>query len=218
MGLPLSVGVFYDVSSVDGHDADSGRSLGALSEGALKAAVVGGDASAFEEVVRRYRNDVYRLAYHFLRNREDAWDVSQEVFVKAFRGLKRFRGDASMKTWLMRITSNHCKDYFKKRRLQTVSFEEVGGQDSLAGGSGPGPDGVVSGRETGAAIVSALSGLSVKHRTAFVLREFEGLAYEEMASVMGCSVGTVMSRLFHARRKLQGALIRMGVVEDCEHE
>lgn len=217
-GIALPLEVLYDVISVDGNDEGKRQAYDALSDGALTAAVEGGDASAFEEVVRRYRNDVFRLAYYFLRNREDAWDVSQEVFVKAYRGLKKFRGDSSMKTWLMRITSNHCKDYFKKRRLKTVALDNVGGDGSALGEVGMGPDGILSARETGEAVMTALSDLSVKHRTAFVLREFEGLSYEEMADVMGCSPGTVMSRLHHARKKLQAALIRMGVVEGYSDE
>ena len=168
-----------------------------------------GEFRAFEELVRRYRNDVFALAYHFLRNREEAWDTSQEVFIKAHRSLKRFRGDASFKTWLMRITANQCKDYLKKRRLATVSYNDALEAENAAS---PvlGPDHTAEANELGEAITTALDGLSFKHRTAFVLREFEGLSYEDMAQVMGCNVGTVMSRLHHARKKLQSSLQRMG--------
>ena len=168
-----------------------------------------GDFAAFEQLVRTYRNDVYGLAYHFLRNREEAWDISQEVFIKTHRSLARFRGDSSFKTWLMRITANQCKDYLKKRRLDAVPFnEEVETHDAPTGVLGP--DASVEAHELGDAIKQALDALPFKHRTAFVLREFDGLSYEEMAQVMECNIGTVMSRLHHARKKLQYSLKRMG--------
>lgn len=168
-----------------------------------------GDFAAFEQLVRTYRNDVYGLAYHFLRNREEAWDISQEVFIKTHRSLARFRGESSFKTWLMRITANQCKDYLKKRRLDAVPFNEaVETHDAPTGVLGP--DASVEAHELGDAIKQALDALPFKHRTAFVLREFDGLSYEEMAQVMECNIGTVMSRLHHARKKLQNSLKRMG--------
>ncbi|MFA6243362.1 MAG: sigma-70 family RNA polymerase sigma factor [Candidatus Hydrogenedentales bacterium] len=169
-----------------------------------------GDYYAFEELVRQYRNDVYGLAYHFVRNREEAWDISQEVFVKAHRSLGRFRGDSSFKTWLLRITANQSKDFLKKRRLDTVSYNDaLGAENAPSPVQDPGQ--TAEAKEVGEAIVEALNGLPFKHRTAFVLREFEGLSYEEMAKAMGCTLGTVMSRLHHARKKLQLSLQRMGI-------
>lgn len=190
---------------------------GVQTDSALVARSRDGDFQAFEELVRRYRNDVYGVAYHFMRNREEAWDVSQEVFIKAHRGLKRFRGDASFKTWLLRITSNQCKDHLKKRRLDTVPFDEaIETHDSMSAHTDPAHDAEV--HEMGDAIMQALDTLSHKHKTAIVLRELEGLSYEEMASAMECSIGTVMSRLHHARRKLRDALVRTGIVGDDGHE
>jgi RNA polymerase sigma-70 factor (ECF subfamily) len=168
-----------------------------------------GDVEAFEYLVKRYRNEVFALAYHFLRSREQAWDVAQEVFIKAYNALTQFRGDASFKTWLMRITANQCKDYLKKRRLETVSFDDSrlteNAQSHMLA-----PDHSLEAAEIGMAIEKALDKLSHKHRTAFILREFEGLSYDEMAEVMNCSIGTVMSRLHHARKKLQKSLTQMG--------
>jgi RNA polymerase sigma-70 factor (ECF subfamily) len=171
-----------------------------------------GDFAAFEALVRQYRNEVYALAYHFVRNREDAWDVSQEVFIKAYRSLGSFRGEASFKTWLMRITANQCKDILKKRRVETVEYNDALETHELGSAHGRGRDPAWSAeaKETGTAILKALDSLSVKHRTAFVLRELHGLSYEEMAQVMGCSLGTVMSRLHHARKRMQASLQKMG--------
>lgn len=185
--------------------------MGRVSDGdaGLVSQAKSGDFRAFEELVRRYRNDVFALAYHYLRNREEAWDVSQEVFIKAHRSLGRFRGDASFKTWVLRITANQCKDYLKKRRLDTVSYNDaLEAEHAASPVLGPGHS--AEAKELGEAIAKALESLSFKHRTAFVLREFEGLSYEEMARIMGCTMGTVMSRLHHARKKLQHSLQRMG--------
>jgi len=210
MSIPLESGVLYDMAPVEGDRKYS--TMRDEADAIVVSLAQKGDPAAFEELVRRYRNDVFALSYHYLHDREEAWDISQEVFIKAHRGLGRFRGDASIKTWLLRITANRCKDYFKKRRLRTVALEDRNGaQDAPA--RDVGPEREASARELGDAINAALAALSEKHRTAFVLREYEDMSYEEMSGVMGCSVGTVMSRLHHARKKLQRALIAMGVVE-----
>lgn len=171
-----------------------------------------GHYGAFEELVRRYRNDVYALAVRYVRNREEAWDIAQESFIKAHRGLRRFRGDASFKTWMLRITANQCKDYLKKRRVPTVAMEDLGGADHAASQASR-PDQAAGASELGAQIEAALDQIGHKHKLAFILREYEGLSYEEMAAAMNCSMGTVMSRLHHARKKLQRILRHMGVVE-----
>lgn len=208
--MDLAVG--YDTSPVDESMPTRAGALREASDVDLVTWSNNGEYHAFEELVRRYRNDVYSLAYHFVRNREEAWDISQEVFIKAHRALRRFRGESSFKTWLMRITSNQCKDFFKKRRLATVAFDEVIREDHVAG-SEDSPRRALETQELGQAISTALSRLSEKHRTAIILRELEGLSYEEMAEVMACSQGTVMSRLHHARKNLQHELSRMGVVD-----
>lgn len=179
-------------------------------EPALVARAQAGEYQAFEELVRLYRNDVFAVSFHFVHNREDAWDISQEVFVKAFKALNRFRGDASFKTWLLRIASNQCKDFLKKRRLKTVSFDETILAEAASATTDE-PRQLLENKELAAAIQKALDGLSHKHRTAFILREYEGLSYEDMANVMECNLGTVMSRLHHARKKLQKSLRQQGV-------
>jgi RNA polymerase sigma-70 factor (ECF subfamily) len=205
--------ILYDVVPVEENAQAKPRDVREEGDKTLVARARSGEPDAFEELVRRYRNDVFALSFHYLRDREEAWDIAQEVFIKAHRALARFRGDASFKTWLLRITANRCKDFFKKRRLQTVSFDEaIGSENHRSPALDPERNFEVA--ELGRAIQTALDSLPEKHRTAFVLREFEGLSYENMASVMGCSMGTVMSRLHHARKKMQQALIAMGVVED----
>lgn len=215
MSVPLRWSLVYDRRPVDSAARDDAREDAARAEARMVAAAQAGDIAAFEGLVQRYRNDVYALAYHYLRNREEAWDVSQEVFIKAYRGLARFRGDAALKTWLLRIAANQCKDQLKKRRLDTLPFDDARASEA-PGAAHLEPAHAARARELGRAIDAAVAELSEKHRTAFLLREYEGLSYEEMAEVMQCNLGTVMSRLHHARKKLQNSLIRQGVVEDVK--
>jgi RNA polymerase sigma-70 factor (ECF subfamily) len=186
------------------------------SDAVLVASARTGDYSAFETLVRCYRNDVYRFAWHFVRNREDAWDLSQEVFVKAYQGLASFRGDAPFKAWLLRITANHCRDFIKRRRLDLVQFDGNPAAENTPSAILR-PNQAAQARELGQHIDRAIQSLPEKHRTAFLLREVEGLSYEEMAQAMQCNLGTVMSRLHHARRKLQAMLNRVGLGEGSDH-
>lgn len=216
MGVLLNMSMLYDSRRMNAVTAAVIPDPHGADDAALVASAQTGDRYAFEELVRRYRNDVYALSYHFLKNREEAWDISQEVFIKAYQSLARFRGEARFKTWLLRITANTCKDQFKKRRLDTVPFD-----DALDAGhppsATPDPGAQTRARELGVAIEQAIAQLPAKHRTAFMLREYQGLSYQEMAEAMHCNLGTVMSRLHHARRRLQNTLIAMGFMEGAPH-
>lgn len=208
MGATFETLLRYDSAMTDGNIEDEAR-LAAQEDIALVERARGGDTAAFEALVRKYRNQVYALSHHFMHDREDAWDISQEVFVKAYRSLAGFRGEASFKSWLLRITANHCKDQLKRRRLDVVPLDEAIGGD---GKDGPAhPDRKVEMSELGRAIEAAVASLPPKHQMAFVLREYQGMSYEEMATAMDCNLGTVMSRLHHARKKLQDALNTMGM-------
>lgn len=209
----LDVSIAMDDFIAESRDEGNAAALPDCDDSALVNLARSGDYPAFEELVKRYRNDVFGLAYHYLRHREDAWDISQEVFIKAHRAIASFRGDASIKTWLLRITANRCKDFFKKRRLITVSLDAPDYLNQHEGAIA-GPEQVLASSEIGAQIHEALNTLSEKHKMAFVLRELEGMSYDRMSQVMGCSLGTVMSRLHHARKNLQHSLIAMGVMED----
>jgi len=210
MSVALDMGFRYDAAVRD----ESGNETAPhaeIDDILLANRARSGDIAAFEELVRRYRNQVYALSHHFVRNREEAWDISQEVFIKAHRYLGGFRAEASFKSWLLRIAANHCKDHLKRRRIEAVSLDESIGTDAPATGGDPGQN--AANAELARAIDTAVASLPEIHQTAFILREYQGMSYEEMAQTMGCNLGTVMSRLHHARKKLQNALIRMGVVE-----
>lgn len=183
----------------------------AIEDAELTAKAQAGDTAAFEDLVRRYRNEVYALCFYFTRNREDAWDLSQEVFIKAWRALGRFRGDSSFKTWLMRIAANHSKDHLKKRRLQVTAYDDALGIAETRSYQNPRRQAEAS--EIGQAIDAAVQQLPPKLQLTFILREYQGLSYQEMADVMECNVGTVMSRLFNARKRLRKILAPLGLLE-----
>jgi len=166
-----------------------------------------GDQEAFRQLVERYQRRVYAVAFGIIRNRDDAWDVAQEAFVKAYRNLTRFQGNSGFYTWLYRITYNLCIDTMRSRsRRSFVEMDSTRMLQAAAAKEAPPethPAETAARRELAQVIETALGELSEKHRAIIVLREIEGLSYEEMAEVLKVSKGTVMSRLFHARRKLQ---------------
>jgi RNA polymerase sigma-70 factor (ECF subfamily) len=171
-----------------------------------------GELEAFEGLVARYRNRVFGLAYGMLRNEADATDVAQETFIRAWQGIRKFKNDSAFYTWLYRITTNLCIDYVRRRnRRPTGEFqEEIKSEVEPSVGTppsnNPSPRAEIQNRELGAQIDAALAQLSPEHRAVVQLREFEGLDYSEIARAVGCSIGTVMSRLFYARKHLQKLL------------
>ncbi len=173
---------------------------------------VGGDRSAFGSLVERYQKRVYAVAFGIVRDREDAWDVAQEAFVKAFKNLDRFEGDSTFFTWMYRITYNLAIDHYRSRgRRETgVDLDERGVERALQAEDRPNlggdPDQMSDRAELSRVLHEAMGKLSDKHRAIIVLREVEGLSYEEIAAVLGIAKGTVMSRLFHARKNLQTLL------------
>ena len=171
-----------------------------------------GDARAFDSLVTRYRGKVYGMCYHLVQNEQDAWDLAQDAFIKAWRALASFKGDSSFYTWIYRIAHNAGYDWLRKKRIQGEGeFDDEIGKPIAAGAEAVPkgdrrPDEVLKNRELGDRIKDAIAQLSPDHRTAILLRDVEGLSYEEIAEVMGISLGTVMSRLFYARKKLQELL------------
>lgn len=171
-----------------------------------------GDMPAYETLVHRYRNKVYALAYSMLRNEQDATDLCQETFVRGWQAIRSFRKNASFYTWVYRITTNLGIDFIRKRdRRPTTGFEEGIEPDTAASvqeppSVNPSPRKEAQRRELREQIDAALLELSAEHRAVIQLREFDGLEYAEIAKVVGCSIGTVMSRLHYARKHLQRLL------------
>ena len=170
-----------------------------------------GDMAAFEELVARHRDKIYARAFSMLRNEEEATDLSQEAWVKGWQRLVQFQGDSSFATWMTRIVINLCLDQLRKnKRVRSESIdemnEETGGVERQLPVLTPNPTEGLERSELRARIDKALGQLSSEHRTVLVLHEFEDLEYKLIAKKMGCSIGTVMSRLFYARRKMASLL------------
>lgn len=171
-----------------------------------------GELRAYELLVNRYRQRVYAHAFGMLRNEQDATDIAQEAFVRAWNGMGKFKNDSSFYTWIYRITTNLCIDLVRRRTRQpTTSFEETIEPQTDASvaespSTNPSPVEEAQRGELRAQIDAALLELSPEHRAVIRLREFEGLDYAEIAKVMKCSIGTVMSRLHYARKHLQKLL------------
>jgi RNA polymerase sigma-70 factor (ECF subfamily) len=171
-----------------------------------------GDRDAFRELVERYQRKIASLALGMLRNREDALDIVQETFAKAYQNLERFKGDAAFYTWVYRIAVNLCVDHQRRGAKQPLAPFEV---DDRGEGPAPGlPDGPrpdqpfdrARDAEIARRVHEAVRELTPEHRAVILLREVEGLSYSEISQVLDCPKGTVMSRLHYARRQLQGHL------------
>ncbi len=185
-----------------------------LSDERLVKAAQKGDMTAFEELVARHRDKLYARAFSLMRNEDEAIDLSQEAWVKGWQRLKQFHGDSSFVTWMTRIVINLCLDQLRKqKRHRTESIEqldeELGGVERQMPVVVTNPTERLEQSELRQRIDRALAQLSVEHRTVLVLHEFEDLEYKQIAKVMRCSIGTVMSRLFYARRKM--ALLLAGL-------
>ncbi len=179
----------------------------------LVAAAQRGDRDAFKTLFERYHRRAYALALGVVRHPDDALDVVQEAFIKAHKYLDKFEGNASFYTWLYRIVMNLAIDHLRKHRkvkpveLDETRLEAEGDDPLLPRILGGNPGQALIDKQIRARIDTALDQLSENHRAVLVMRELEGLSYEDMAQAMNCSKGTIMSRLFHARRNMQKRLL-----------
>ena len=181
----------------------------AAADAALVKKAQQGDARAFDELVTKHRQKVFGMCYHIVQNEQDAWDLAQVAFIKAWRSLPSFKGDSAFYTWLYRITHNCTYDWLRKKRIQSdgefndeVLRPIAAGAEAVPHGDLR-PDEALTNAELGVRINKAIATLKPEHKTVILLREVEGLSYEEIAEVTESQIGTVMSRLFYARKKLQ---------------
>jgi len=199
---------FYDLERgvstlVDGQDAAFVRRLQANED------------AAYDELVRIYNSSIYHVAYRMLGDSAEASDAVQDIFLKVFRNIRTFRGDASLKTWIFRIgiseILNRLRWWKRRSRLSTVSMDDDhngNGNGICIRDSAPSPYQSLETKEKDLAIQQALGRLSKDHRSIVVLRDIEGFSYTEIADVLGVSVGTVKSRLARARADMKKSLIR----------
>ena len=169
-----------------------------------------GDNKAFDELVRKYQNKIYDLAYHFTHDVEDALELSQEIFLRAFKYLGDFKQQSNFYTWLYRIAQNLGIDYTrsKKRRLKTVALTEdmYSKKYVLSNVAFASPSRLVETKELRNEIAKAVDMLSPREKSAFILRYYEDLDLKSIAEVLGCRVGTVKAHLSHGRSKLKDIL------------
>ncbi len=174
--------------------------------------VQAGNVGAFDQLVQKYREQIFAVIYNMTSNREDASDLTQESFIKAFRAIGRFKGKASFFTWLYKIAINTTVSFLKKRnRRRFISYENI---DEEASGAEIVERLTAKNRSEKGALISelqeklndALQKLSLKHRTVVILHEIEGLEHTEIAEITGTTVGTVRSRLHYAKQQLQSYL------------
>ncbi len=184
----------------------------ALLEGDLVSRARRGDLEAYDELVKRYQERIYATIYHMTSNHEDANDLAQDAFIKAYSALKSFKGGSSFYTWLYRIAVNKTINFLKQRKnkfhlsLNDIDFNAEHDPDLMALISDKTPTRDVALAELQKKLNEALLTLSEPHRMVVVLHDVQGLSHDEIAEIMDCNIGTVRSRLFYARQQLQGQL------------
>ncbi len=173
-----------------------------------------GQTDAFDELVTRYRIRVFAMIYNMVHNEQDAWDLAQESFVKAWKSIKRFRRHSSFYTWIYRIVMNVTIDWLRKKQVKgvgaefddSIQLQEVDPASRTLPKADPLPHERMQRSEIREKIDNAIKQLSPEHRAVILMKEIEGMQYHEIAETLGCSIGTVMSRLFYARKRLQNLL------------
>lgn len=192
--------------------ADPAHARDADSDAVIVGRVQAGDVAAFDGLILKYRERLYAIIYNLTSNREDAADLTQETFIKAFRSINRFKGKSSFFTWIYRIAVNTTYTYLRRNRLRRFfSFDHMHEElapsevlEAITAKSNLPREGAL--KELQERLNEALQNLSLKHRTVVVLFEIEGMSHQEIAEVMNCSVGTVRSRLHYAKQQLQTQL------------
>jgi RNA polymerase sigma-70 factor (ECF subfamily) len=201
--LPGTPQLEWDVSVVR-HEAERAvdQSLEDLDEPALVDACLAGRAGAFDLIVERHRRQVYQLCYRFVSNHEDASDLSQDVFIRAYRGLRKFRGQSSLGTWLYRIGVNVCLNRVATKAPRTESIED---RQHVDVGAESAADHMLKG-ERAARVRQAIAQLPRKQRATLILRMYHELSHREIATTLGSSVGAVKANFFHALGNLKKLL------------
>ena len=173
-----------------------------------------GDPEAFDELVTRYRTRVFGMIYNMVHSEQDAWDLAQDSFIKAWKSIKRFRGQSSFYTWIYRIVMNVTIDWLRKKQIKaggaefddSIQLKEVDPASKTMPKADVLPSESMEHKEIRGEIDKAIAQLSPEHRAVILMKEIDGMQYHEIAETLGCSIGTVMSRLFYARKKLQNLL------------
>ncbi len=184
-----------------------------MADSDLVSRAAGGDASAFQALVEQHRSMVYRVAYQFAGNHYDAEDIAQEVFIKVYRSLDRFRQDAQLTSWLYRIVMNACIDQRRRRGSSSAPLNEEAEQRLLnTPEEAPGPEDRAYAGELGLVLESEIARLPDGQRVVFVMRHYQGLKLSEIADALGLAEGTVKRQLHAAIHRLRAALASVNVI------
>ncbi len=214
----IASNVLRGPSSLDaseaGGDGSSADDVAEVDDVDLVKQAQAGNHTAFDSLVTKHRGKVYAMIMNMVKNDADAWDLAQDSFIKAWKALPKFENRSKFSTWLFRISHNVVYDWMRKKKIQSegelndelLDANRIDMTAATAPKLSPRPDEALAGSELRYEIEAALDKLSPEHKETIVLREVQGMDYKEIAKVMGCSLGTVMSRLFYARKKLQTLL------------
>lgn len=195
--------------------------MASLPDEKLVQASKGGDMAAFEELVARHRDKMFARAFRIVHQEDEAMDLSQEAWIKGWQRIGQFEGESSFATWMTRITINLCLDHLRRNQRYRVeplpdTSEDVTGLDRFLPPVWTNPTERLERAELRVRIDAALAKLSDAHRTVLVLHEFEDMGYKEIAETVGISIGTVMSRLFYARRRM--ATLLAGIQDEDQDQ
>ncbi len=185
-----------------------------LSDEELVTRSVGGDTESFNQLIRRWEKPIYALAYRTIGREDDARDVVQETFLRAFRGLSGFKGQAKFSSWLYRIALNLCRDWIRRQRRAPVVLAPDGVDLVELAGEGEGVESLedaVERKDLSQAVARAMRALPEDQRTAIVLKEYHGLTFQEIAELLGCPLSTVKTRLYQGLTVLRKELERGGI-------
>ncbi|MCX8092667.1 MAG: sigma-70 family RNA polymerase sigma factor [Candidatus Goldbacteria bacterium] len=192
-----------------------------MDEKELIKKIIKGEKEYFREIINKYKNLIYNHSRNFLRNAQEAEDVTQEIFINIFNNLNRFRGDSKLSTWIYRITVNTCKNKLKQmKRLKANIIEEIDDDndetrkiiEDIRENEEKEPDNIFKQKNLRSAIYKNMKTLSDEQRTVIILRDINGLSYEEIAKIMKISVSAVKSKLFRARENLRQKLEKEGII------
>ena len=201
-----------DTATLQREQAGISATIAELAERELVARAQNGDLAAYDEMVRRFQERIYATVYHMTSNHEDANDLTQDTFIKAYRALKSFKGDSSFFTWVYRIAVNKTINFLKQRKNRVhmslndmdVNVENNPELVALVSDKTPRRDAGLT--ELQERLNMAMQKLSETHRLVVTLHDIQGLSHEEIGKIMDCNTGTVRSRLFYARQQLQAYL------------
>lgn len=200
--LSLSARIALQRLAASGRSRSARLPMTAVDDGTLVQQCLAGESEAFDELVERHRRQVYQVCYRFVNNHEDASDLAQDAFLRAYRALHTFKGNSAFSTWLYRVAVNVCLNRVSEKRAATEPIDRREHQDVR----GEPPDRGVLRREQAAAVRAAIARLPQKQRATMILRMYHELPHEQIAAILGSSVGAVKANFFHALANLKKLL------------